>query len=149
MKTHLPSLILAAALAGFTLPPASPTAHAQAQHGEAGTTKAPLPKPASLPDLWKMIDGHHAALTASVQGQRLAEVHEHAFAVRDAVAMLPGFSADLPADKKARVEGAVKNVARVAVDLDHSGDAGKQAPTEANLKKLDSILKQLRAQYGL
>ena len=75
--------------------------------------------------------------------QKLADVHHHAFAIRDLANGLPG---KVAADKKARVEGSVKNIAKLADDLDKTGDDNNQAGTEANLKKLDGVLKALDSQ---
>ncbi len=54
--------------------------------------------------------------------------------------------AKVAADKKARVEGSVKNIAKLAGDLDKAGDDNNQAGTEANLKKLDGVLMALEKQ---
>jgi hypothetical protein len=64
--------------------------------------------------------------------------------VRDLANALPAKAA---ADKKKQVEGTVKNIAKLAADLDDSGDANDQAKTEANLKKLDGLLKVLESQF--
>ena len=53
------------------------------------------------------------------------------------------------ADKMKQVEGTVKNIAKLAGDLDESGDAKDQAKTEANLKKLDGLIKVLETQFGM
>ena len=74
---------------------------------------------------------------------KLADVHHHAFAIRDLAKALP---AKAEKAKKAQVEGAVKNIAKLAEDLDKTGDAGDQAGTEANLKKLDGVLMALDRQ---
>ncbi len=42
----------------------------------------------------------------------------------------------------------MKKVSQIAEDLDKSGDAGDQAKTEANLKKLDAILKDMEEMAG-
>lgn len=42
----------------------------------------------------------------------------------------------------------VKRVSQIAEDLDQSGDAGNQAKTEANLKKLDKVLKDMEDMAG-
>ena len=55
----------------------------------------------------------------------------------------------MSADKKTKVAQTVKQIAEIAVALDNSGDSGEQAQTEANLKKLDGLLKMLDAQVGV
>ena len=89
------------------------------------------------------IHKHHTELADVVKSKKLADVHHHAFAIRD---LANGLPAKVAADKKARVEGSVKNIAKLAEDLDKTGDDNNQAATEANLKKLDGVLKALDAQ---
>lgn len=108
------------------------------EHGE----KMKIPD--TVEGIWKEIHEHHAELKEIVEKKQLEKVHETAFEIRDlAKALVP----KAPADKKTQVEGAVKNIAKLAEDLDKSGDGGDQAKTEANLKKLDGVLKVLSAQF--
>jgi hypothetical protein len=101
--------------------------------------------PATVDGIWKAIHEHHMALAATVKSKKLDEVHMHAFAIRDVANAL---SAKTDDGKKSRVDGALKNISKLADDLDKSGDAGDQAATEANLKKLDGVLKVLEAQFS-
>lgn len=101
--------------------------------------------PDTVEGIFKAIQEHHHHLAETVKNKKLAEVHHHAFAVRDLANALP---AKAPADKKTQVEGTVKNIAKLAEELDKTGDANNQAGTEANLKKLDGILKVLHTQFG-
>ena len=89
------------------------------------------------------IHKHHGELDTVVKSKKLADVHHHAFAIRD---LANGLIAKVAADKKARVEGSAKNIAKLAEDLDKTGDANDQAGTEANLKKLDGVLMALDQQ---
>lgn len=91
------------------------------------------------------IDKHEAELNQVVTNKKLAEVHQHAFAIRDLAKALVEKAA---ADKKARVEGTVNNISKLAEALDKSGDSGDQATTEANLKKFDGMLKLLKGQFN-
>ena len=100
--------------------------------------------PATVEGIFKEIHEHHGELAAVVKNKKLADVHHHAFAIRDLAKALP---AKAEADKKKQVEGTVKNISKLADDLDKSGDDGDQAKTEANLKKLDGMLKVLSAQF--
>ena len=101
-------------------------------------------KKIQIPDtrdgILKEIDKHHKELADTVKAKKLSEVHEHAFAIRDLAKALP---AKANPDHKKMVENAVKRVSQLAEDLDKSGDAGDQAKTEANLKKMDAALKTL------
>ena len=99
--------------------------------------------PATADGILQEIHKHHGELAETVKSKRLSEVHVHAFAIRD---LANGLAAKVAADKKARVEGSAKNIAKLAEDLDKTGDANDQAGTEANLKKLDGVLMALDQQ---
>ena len=115
----------------------------------ATTARAAEKEKVKIPDtvegIFKEIHKHHGELAEVVKNKKLADVHHHAFAIRDLAKALP---AKAEADKKKQVEGTVKNISKLADDLDKSGDDGDQAKTEANLKKLDGLLKALSAQFG-
>jgi hypothetical protein len=103
--------------------------------------------PDTIQAVWKDIHMHHMELADVVKSKELDKVHVHAFAIRDLVNALPDKSKDLPEDKLAKVKTNAKYVEDLAKRLDESGDGKDQAATEANLKKLDGILKTLEAQY--
>ena len=117
--------------------------HKDGEHKEA---EGKIKIPDTVEGIFKEIQKHHHELAEVVKGKKLAEVHHHAFAVRDLANALP---AKAEAAKKTQVEGTVKNIAKLAADLDKTGDANNQAGTEANLKKLDGILKVLHTQFGM
>ena len=89
------------------------------------------------------IHKHHGEVTETIKAKNLKTVHDHAEAITALVNALP---AKVAADKKARVEGTAKNIAKVADALHDAADAGDQAKTEAQLKKLDAVLAQLDSQ---
>lgn len=113
--------------------------HKEGGHAEKGKTAVPD----TADGIMAAIHKHHGELADVVKSKKLAEVHHHAFAIRD---LANGLPAKVAADKKARVEGSVKNIAKLAEDLDKTGDDNNQAATEANLKKLDGVLKALESQ---
>lgn len=102
--------------------------------------------PATADGILMAIHEHHTALADTVKSKKLEDVHVHAFAIRD---LANALSPKADASKKTRVDGALKNISTLADDLDKSGDAGDQAKTEANLKKLDGVLKVLNAQFEM
>ena len=112
----------------------------QAEHKEQNEK---MTIPATADGILQEIHKHHGELAETVKSKKLADVHHHAFAIRDLANALP---AKVAADKKARVEGSAKNIAKLAEDLDKTGDANDQAGTEANLKKLDGVLMALMSQ---
>ena len=141
MKTKaLLAMALCAAI-GLTTLTAATAFGADNEDHEKGKVKIPD----TVDGIFKEIHKHHGELAEVVKSKKLADVHHHAFAIRDLAKALP---AKAEADKKPKVEGTVKNISKLADDLDKSGDDGDQAKTEANLKKLDGLLKALSTQFG-
>ena len=108
-----------------------------------GAEKGKVTVPATADAIMQEIHKHHEELAETVSSKKLKDVHVHAFAIRDLANALPD---KVAADKKARVEGSAKNIAKLAEDLDKTGDASDQTGTEANLKKLDGVLMALDRQ---
>jgi len=141
MKTKtLLAMGLCAAIGLF----ATQTRAAEHEHKE-GEAHAKVQVPDTLDGIWKEIHHHHQELKDTVKAAKLAEVHEHAFAIRDLGKALP---AKVPPEHKKHVENMVKKLSQIAADLDKSGDAGDQAKTEASLKKLDALLKDMEDMAG-
>jgi len=141
MKTKtLLAMGLCAAIGFF----ATQTRAAEHEHKE-GEAHAKIQVPDTLDGIWAEIHKHHHELADTVKAQKLGEVHHHAFAIRDLGKALPS---KVPAEHKKHVENMVKKLSQIAADLDKSGDAGDQAKTEANLKKLDALLKEMEDMAG-
>jgi hypothetical protein len=140
MKLKQTLLIGACAAFAFTAV-TSQTAFA-AEH-EKGEKAEKMVMPETVDGIMAEIHKHHGELADVVKAKKLADVHHHAFAIRD---LANGLPAKVAADKKARVDGSVKNIAKLAEDLDKTGDDNNQAATEANLKKLDGVLMVLEKQ---
>ena len=100
--------------------------------------------PATTEGIWQAIHKEHAELDETVKSKKLGDVHHHAFAIRDLAKALGPKAA---ADKKAAVKTANKKIDMLATELDKAGDAGDQVATEVNLKKLDTTLQNLEAQF--
>lgn len=103
--------------------------------------------PATAAAIWRSIDKETELLDALIQAGKFEEVHHHAFAIRDLVAALPARSGALPPDKLEQVKTNVQFVATLAQRLDATGDAKDKAGTESNFKKLQGILRAIRANY--
>ena len=140
MKLHRLLSIGACAALAITGITTSTTFAAEKEHAE---KKEKMVMPETAEGIMTEIHKHHGELADVVKSKKLADVHHHAFAIRD---LANGLPAKVAADKKARVEGSVKNIAKLAEDLDKTGDDNNQAATEANLKKLDGVLKALDSQ---
>src|SRR5438552_18095675 len=112
--------------------------HKEHKEHKEGGEKVKVPD--TVEGVWKEIHKHDQELADTVKSKKLADVHHHAFAIRDLAKALP---AKTHPDHKKMVENAVKHVSQIAADLDKSGDAGDQAKTETNLKRMDAALKTL------
>jgi len=113
----------------------------------AAATEMPMTIPSTSAGIWQAINVHVKELHAAIALGKLNTVHQHAFAVRDLVRALPAHSANLSASALATVKSQTKYVDTLADRLDHSGDANDKAGTVDNARKLDAVLKALRAQY--
>lgn len=98
--------------------------------------------PATVELIWKEIQKQQGKLASVVAKKDFGEAHDHAFAIRDLVKALP---AKVPAENKAKTEEAVKEITKLAADIDKSGAAGAQKATEANVKKMDTAIAALQA----
>lgn len=134
---------LCAAIGIVVTPPRLAAQEHQHPEHKAGGEKMQIPD--TLDGIWKEIHEHHQELGDTIKAKRLGDVHHHAFAIRDLAKALP---AKVPAEHKKHIESLVKRVSQIAEDLDQSGDAGDQAKTEANLKKLDKVLKDMEDMAG-
>ena len=140
MKTSKLLTIGACAAFAFTSLTSQTVFAAEKEHAE---KKEKMVIPDTADGIMAEIHKHHGELADVVKSKKLADVHHHAFAIRD---LANGLPAKVAADKKVRVEGSVKNIAKLAEDLDKTGDDNNQAATEANLKKLDGVLTALAQQ---
>ena len=98
--------------------------------------------PAAVPEIWKKIHQQQAELIKTVAKKDLGEAHDHAFAIRDLVKALPS---KVAAEHKAAAEAGVKEIRKLAADIDKSGAAGAQKATEANVKKMGDAILALQA----
>lgn len=120
---------------------ASATAEHEHMEGEEKT-------PATISGIWSEVKEHEEELGKIIADKKLDKVHEAAFEIRDLVNSLHDKSINLlSTDKLVMVNANAKDVADIATRLDESGDAGDQAATEANFKKLQGFLKTINAQY--
>ena len=79
--------------------------------------------------------------------KKLAKVHVVAFAIRDLAKLLPEKSKDLSPDNQKKLKGSVDRIAEIAKRLDQYGDAGDQANTEKEAKRLETLLQFIKKLY--
>ena len=123
--------------------PSSPHSSADA-HDPPGQSE---PTPEGLAATWRALTGMRNAIAADVQGGRLLAVHHNAERLAPLASALGEHSESLDPAKRARVEGALKQVPRVADALHHAADRGDKARAERELKRLDGLLQLIEAQY--
>ena len=139
--TRILTLAACAAFA-FTTLPAFAAEHDKDKKGEHKGGHA-MKVPDTAEGIVAEIHKHHGEVTETIKGKQLKAVHDHSEAIAALAKALP---AKVAADKKTRVEGTTKNIAKVADALHEAADGGDQAKTEAQLKKLDAVLAQLDSQ---
>jgi hypothetical protein len=108
---------------------------------------AEMAKPATAAAALEQAGHLHMALNEQVKAKKLKDVHDTAEKLTGVVNALPAFSKDLPTDKKTRVEGAVKNLAKALDALHDAADEGNQAGSEKQLAAVNALMKLLTAQY--
>lgn len=118
---------------------------AEEKKGEPSHDKVEVKIPATADALWMEIAVRQKTVSEAVaakKGEGLVEISETLEAFVDAV---PSKYPDLAADKLKRVEGQVKNVARV---LDEMHDAGKEGHWDVATKKLAQVEAALKIIKG-
>lgn len=108
---------------------------------------AEMAKPTTAAAALEQAHQLHMVLADQVKDKNLKPVHETAEKLTEVLNALPALSKDLPTDKKKRVEGAVKNLAKALDALHDAADDGNQAGAEKQLSAVDSLLELLSAQY--
>lgn len=96
---------------------------------------------------WEALVAARDAIAADVESGALGEIHAKAEPLPALVTTLVERSSDLEPGKRARVEGAAKQVSRVADALHVAADNGDAARTRKELGRLDGLLELIRAQY--
>lgn len=139
-KTALITTVLTLA-AGIWL---TPTTNAWAEEEK----EMPTVIPATATAILQAISEEETNLDKTITDKKLEDVHHHAFAIRDLVNALPEKSSDLAAEKLSKLKANAKFVTALADRLDKSGDAKDQAGTEANFKKFQTVLKEIKSLYS-
>lgn len=96
---------------------------------------------------WGHVEEARAELDAVIKANKLDEVHEAAYKVRDAVRELPGQSASLPAESRQKLDAQVKQVERLADMLDEAGDSNNAKSVHEHHKAMDEALDVIKALY--
>jgi len=114
--------------------------------GAAQVATAPIAT-ADVASAWSALRGARDAIAARVEAGQLAGVHAESEKLAPLAQALLETSGELEPEKRARVEGAVKQLPKVADALHEAADAGKLEETRRQLTRLDGLLALIRAQY--
>ncbi len=148
IKTQLMSIALSAAMGLFSWNLSANEGHGEGHGDHKDHNKGEEMKmPDTLGGIWHEIQEHKEELEKTIKDKKLADVHKTAFEIRDYAKALIEKSKSLPVEKMTRLQSAIKQIEKLASDLDSTGDANDQAGTEANFKKLEGALKLVEAQY--
>lgn len=148
MKTFTKFRVLAGLTGATLVLNLTPAFAADKQHGHSEHAHDDAPKPTNSTAALESIHKFHAELAGLIKGKQLKAVHDTTEKLTAAANALPGVSKDLPADKRKRVEGSVKNLAKALDQLHDAADEGEQANSEKHLKTVDSLIAMISAQYG-
>lgn len=96
---------------------------------------------------WSKITTANAALDKVIKSNKLSQVHEAAFALRDIVKTLPAQSQALSPDKQKTLATQVKNVEQLAGKLDEAGDSNNLAATKDNQAGMNDALDIIKGLY--
>lgn len=107
-----------------------------------------MAKPANAAAALEAVRKDYADLTAIVKAKRLADAHPGAEKLIEALNALGAFTKELPADKRARVDGAIKNLAKALDTLHDAADGKNQAATDKALTTVDTLIALINAQYA-
>ena len=122
---------------------ASEGGHPGGHEGDGGA----MPASVSLAGAWTALMAARDAIAGDVESGALGDVHAKAEPLPKLVAVLLEQSSDLDPGKRARVEGAAKQVTRIADALHVAADRGDADRTRKELTRLDGLLELIRAQY--
>lgn len=144
MKHHLIITIVATALCAAPVYGADEHKHESKKHDHE-EKKVDVKIPESAEALWAEVDAKHKVLRDLVAAKKAEGLHEAAESVKALTAAAPSKYPDLAADKKKRMEGQAKNVARVLDDVHDEGEGGHWDDAVKKLSQLDAALKIMKS----
>ena len=121
--------------------------HEKGKHDD-HAKKVEVKIPETAEALWAEIDAKWKALTDLIAAKKSADLHVAAETVEALVSAVPTKYPDLAADKKKRVEGMVKNVARTLDQIHEEAEEGHWDDATKKLGQVQVALKLIRAQIG-
>jgi uncharacterized cupredoxin-like copper-binding protein len=101
----------------------------------------------SLGGAWAALRAAREAIAADIASGALEKLHQQAAPLPELAQRVRELSTELAPDQRARVEGAVKQMPRLAAAFDEKGDQGDAAGSAEELTRLDGLLELIAAQY--
>ena len=147
MKHPIIISIFIAALSAATLYAADEHKHDGKKHDHE-EKKVDVKIPENAEALWVEIETKRKVVSDLVTAKKAEGLHEAAESVKILAAAAPAKYPDLAPDKKKRLDGQVKNVARVLDDLHDEGEAGDWETAAKKLSQLDAALKIMKSQVA-
>lgn len=105
--------------------------------------------PKTIPEIFQEIDEYNAALYKMLENNQLSEVHYHILAVLKLVNALPGLSQSLSPAQLKMLQNSIASIKKLATQMDASSDAKDQEATQAQFKKLRSLINELHTYYSI
>lgn len=145
MKHHIITTIVAAAFCVAPLHGAEEHKHESQKHDHA-EKKVDIKIPETVEALWAEINAKHKVLGELVAAKKTNGLHEAAESIKILTGAAASKYPDLAADKRKRLEGQAKNVARVLDDVHDEGEGGHWDNAVKKLSQLDAALKIMKDQ---
>ncbi len=116
-------------------------------HGDHDGHGMSTPANSGVRGAWSALMAARDGISADLEAGALNDIHAKSGPLPELVAGLLAQSGDLETSKRTRVEGAAKQVSRVADALHVAADRGDAERTRKELERLDGLLQLIRAQY--
>jgi hypothetical protein len=128
-------------------PPAPPPAAADESAGGVDPGLIPLPIPDSVPEMLTQLAQRSAQIRRFIDQGAFANVYVPAFQAKDLALALDGRTQDLPAERRKRVEPAIKRLVRAAWLLDAFGDIGNKEQITAAYSQFAAAVKDVESGF--
>ena len=102
---------------------------------------------ADLAQVWTSLKHTRDGIAADIEAGTLKEIHEKTEVLETQAKSLLQHSTSLEPKKRERVESLVGQITKLGGTLHAAADAGDEARTQREFKRLDGLLKLLQAQY--
>lgn len=144
LSRGLAATLIAASLGTAAMFPPHAFAAEKAAHPEKHAAAAAYPSTGAA---WAAVQEAAKEIDSLVAAKNLKPIHEAEEKLTGALKYLEGNSPMVTGDKATRLKPALAQAVKLADSVHHASDAGDQAKTEAELKKLKGALKLVEAQY--